>query len=199
MAVRQLVRGFDALLAQYCGIHEFTDDPDCIIRIALARAGREISLSDGTGIRAEDPVIDLHWWNERLPRIPPQGPDAAWATSMRRHIRLSLRSLARHMSTDPELDPIRALRAEIVFGTRVGRTQLVRVARHFGFDLVERQANPGLTGQLHLAGDSILLWGLIWAYNPRGLKHKPLLRERDEVWVSRSSFLGRIGGAVANQ
>ena len=26
-----------------------------------------------------------------------------------------------------------------------------------------------------------------------------LLRERDEVWVSRSSFLGRIGGAVANR
>ena len=57
----------------------------------------------------------------------------------------------------------------------------------------------GLSGQLHLAGDSILLWGLIWAYNPRGLKHKPLLRERDEVWVSRNSFLGRIGGAAANR
>jgi len=199
MAVRQLVRGFDALLAQYYGIHEFTDDPDCIMRIALARAGREIALSDGTRIGAEDPVIDLHWWNERLPRIPPRGPDAAWATSMRRHIVLSLRSLARHMSANPELDPVRALRAEIVFGTRVGRAQLVRVARHLGFDLVERRANLGLSGQLHLAGDSILLWGLIWAYNPRSLKHKPLLRERDEVWVSRSSFLGRIGGAAANR
>jgi hypothetical protein len=118
---------------------------------------------------------------------------------MRRHIVVSLRSLARHMSANPELDPARALRAGIVFGTRVGRAQLVRVARHLGFDLVERQANLGLSGQLHLAGDSILLWGLIWAYNPRSLKHKPLLRERDEVWVSRSSFLGRIGGAAANR
>jgi len=64
MAVRQLVRGFDALLAQYYGIHEFTDDPDCIMRIALARAGRDIALSDGTSVRADDAVIDLHWWNE---------------------------------------------------------------------------------------------------------------------------------------
>ena len=199
MAVRQLVRGFDALLAQYYGIREFTDDPDCIMRIALARAEREIVLSDGTTVRADDAVIDLHWWNERLPRIPPQGPDAAWATSMRRHIVLSLRSLARHMSNNPELDPIRALRAEIVFGTRVGRPQLVRFARHFGFDLVERRTNPGLGGQLHLAGDSILLWGLIWAYNPRGLKHKPLLRERSEVWISRTAFLGRTGGAAAKR
>ena len=117
---------------------------------------------------------------------------------MRRHIVLSLRSLARHMNSNPELDPIRALRAEIVFGTRVGRPQLVRVARHLGFDLVERQANPGLSGQLHLAGDSILLWGLIWAYNPRSLKHKPLLRERNEIWISRTFFLGRSGGAAAN-
>jgi hypothetical protein len=191
MTVRQLVRSFDALLSQYYGIHEFTDDPECIIRVARARAGRDIVLSDGTSLRAEDPVLDLHWWNERLPRIPERGPDPAWAAAMRRRILSSLRGLGRHLAGVHDYDDVRGLRAEIVFGTRMGRQQLVRAARRFGFDVVERQSPHGLTAQLHHAGDSILLWGLIWAYNPGGLKHKPLLRERDELWISRTALVHR--------
>lgn len=191
MTVRQLVRSFDALLSQYYGIHEFTDDPGCIIRIARARAGRAVILSDGTELGIDDPVLDLHWWNERLPQIPQRGPDPAWAAAMRRRIRSSLQTLGRHLASVHDYDDVRGLRAEIVFGTRIGRQQLVRAARRFGFDVVERAAPHGFTAQLHQAGDSMLLWGLIWAYNPGGLKHKPLLRERDELWISRGALIER--------
>src|SRR5262245_25510162 len=164
MTLRHIIRGFDSLLCRYYGIHQFTDDPDCIVRIALVRAGHDVMLADGTFIRSDDPVIDLHWWNERLPRIPEQGPDAAWAAAMRRGVLHSLRALARHMAVDSQLDAVRALRADIVVGSRAGRAQVVRVARRFGFVLVERPTPHGLAGQLRLAGDSLLVWGLIWAY-----------------------------------
>jgi hypothetical protein len=40
-----------------------------------------------------------------------------------------------------------------------------------------------------LVFDSMLLWGLAYAFNPAGLRTKGLLRHRHQLWISRRTLL----------
>lgn len=85
-----LVGSVDALLRFYHGIYEFTDDPDCVLRVAYSHARGAMRLSDGTQIGAAQSVGALHLWNEHLPRYSERGPDVGWACEMRRRVLRSL-------------------------------------------------------------------------------------------------------------
>ena len=69
-----LVDGLDTVLRRFHQVHEFSDAPDCMFRIALGRAREEALLSDGTVVHAGDPLGMLHCWNKRL-RFSSAGPD----------------------------------------------------------------------------------------------------------------------------
>jgi hypothetical protein len=189
------VGSLDAFLRHVNGVHEFCDDPACLIRIAPDVARTPISLSDGSRIKVGDPVGVLHLWNEHLPHFSARGPDLRWASEIRRRVEWSLSALAAYIVRDPRWREMRALRADAAFLSRIGGSQMSRVARRHGFESVA--VTPSIAGRVHAFGENFLLWGLARAYNPPALRRGRFLRDRHEVWISRDGFLVRYGGKSA--
>lgn len=183
------VRGVDSLLRQRLGIQEFTEDEDCVFRVAVAVAPRSVLLSDGVAVHEGDPVLQLHLWNEHLPLMPSVGPTPAWANLMKRRLRHSLMRVAVYMEHERQLQPVVALHGEPPFGSRLGAPQMVRTAQRFGFDVIEPTAQPDMRDRIHELFDSMLLWGLTWAFNPAGARKKTLLRHRYQLWISRAKLV----------
>ena len=182
-----LVGSVDFFLRSCYGIREFTEDPDCVLRVALSAARIPVLLSDGTEIGVGDIVGALHFWNEQLPRYSPRGPDLGWACDMRRRVVHSLRSLAEHVERDPEWQPVQAFRAEATLSSRLGLLQVQRLARRYGFERVEPPST--MLRQLHAIGDCLNAWSLTRAFNPAALARQRLLRDRHELWISRRRLL----------
>lgn len=188
------VRGVDSLLRQRLGIQEFTDDEECIFRISIGDAPRAVLLSDGLSVREGDPVLQLHLWNEHLPPMPSEGPSTAWANLMKRRMRQSLAAVADHLERERQFGAIIALHGSPPFASRLGAAQMVRTAERFGFDVIDPNGQPELRERIHEIFDSMLLWGLMWAFNPAGLRSKGLLRHRYQLWISRHKLLRCYGG-----
>jgi hypothetical protein len=186
-----VVGSIDAVLRSWHGIHEFTDDPDCVFRVAVARAQYDILLSDGTQIRGGDPIGALHFWNEHLRRYTGNGPDLAWAADMRRRVLHSLRLLASHVAREPAWQEVRAFHADATLSRRLGDTQMRRLAERYGFEQVDPPAS--IEHELRRIGDSFNAFALTLAFNPHALLHQPFLRGRHELWITRDVLLRVYG------
>lgn len=190
------VRGVDSLLRQRQGIEEFTNDEECIFRVSRGVASRDVVLSDGTAVAEGEAVLLLHFWNEHLPLMPSEGPSAAWAIRLKRTMRNSLIAVAAYVERECSLDAVRALHGAPPFGSRIGAVQMVRTACRFGFDVVDPMPREWHE-RIHLVFDSMLLWGLAYAFNPAGMRTKGLLRHRHQLWISRRKLLHYYGAGVA--
>ena len=73
---RPLDLSADALLRHLYQIREFTDDPNCLLRLAIKQAGTPLRLSDGTRIMPGDPIGELHLWNDHVPPFSVRQADA---------------------------------------------------------------------------------------------------------------------------
>jgi hypothetical protein len=183
-----LMRVADAGLRRWYGVREFTDDPSCLLRLALAPAPREVTLSDGTRIEAGETVIMLHIWNEQVPRFRLGGPDLRWAIDVRRRLRRSFWALAKHLEEDPAWTQVRGIHACVVFGSRRRREQIRRAAEHFGFELI---GDGAPAKGWHEWGEDFLIWAFARAFNPGALRRSPFWRDRTELWISREALLRR--------
>ena len=186
------VRALEALLRRRLGIYEFTTDEACIFRLASSKAEELVTLSDGTAIRPGDGLLELHLWNEHLPAIPFDGPRIAWGLVMHNRAQHSLRLLAAHLEGGAVAPEIRALHGEAAFTSRIGRRQMRRVAYRYGFDLLGD--HPPLHRRFRYFWENFLIVGLIWTFNPCGLRGKRLVKERYELWISREELLRRYAG-----
>jgi hypothetical protein len=176
----------DAVLRSYYRIREFTDDPNCVLRVGLSEARSPVLLSDGTQIRVGEPIGTFHFWNEHLPAYPASGPNLAWACKMRDRVVGSLRAFDDYIDSDPVWQDVQAICAETALPTRLGASQIGRVFRRYGFELIP--TNPSLGARLHGFGECFVLWGLTRAFNPAALPRQPFLRDRHELWISRSTL-----------
>ena len=183
-----LVCAADVGLRRWYGVREFTDDPFCLLRLALAPAPHTVTLSDGTRIEAGETVAMLHIWNEQLPRFRLGGPDLCWANDLRWRLLRSLRALARHLEHDPAWKDIRGIHACVPFGSGRRRAPIRGAAARFGFELIEDGAPAG---GLHERGEDFLIWAFTRAFNPTALRRQPFRRDRTEVWISRRTLLDR--------
>ena len=181
-------RRIDALLRRRMGIVEFTHDPDCVLRIAREPARRALTLSDGVAVRAGDPIVQIHFWNERLPLLPTEGLNAAWTGQMKRRIRYSFQMLADHTEREPWLRDVVAIVAMPTYPRRAGAAQLTRTLTLFGFDAVSYAP-----GAVYATLDSLLALGMNLAFNPAGIRRHGLTYGRIEVWMSRQKLIGRYG------
>lgn len=181
-----LVGAGDVVLRRWYGVRQFTDDPACVLRLALAPAPYDIGLSDGTRIEAGETVVILHLWNEQFPRFRLSGPDLRWAIDVRRRLRRSFKALAQHLERDPAWKDIRGIHACVTFGSRRRLCQIRRAAAGFGFELLEDGAP---TESLHDRGEDFLIWALTRAFNPAALRRQPFRRDRTELWASRERLL----------
>jgi hypothetical protein len=130
--------------------------------------------------------LQLHLWNEHVPAMPSVGPSASWANLMKRRMRHSLALVADHV--ERELGDVVAVHGEPPFGSRLGALQMMRTAERFGFDVLQPDGTD-MRDRIHEIFDSVLLWGLIMAYNPAAARGKTLVRHRYQLWISRAKLL----------
>ncbi len=186
-----LIGTIDAMLRRMSGVEEFEKTRDGLLRIEIEHARRDLTLSDGSRIRAGEPVILLHLWNEQLLPFPAKGADFAWAVRMRRQILATLHRLALHMREHRRLDGVRAIRMQPALASGRSARALDRALAHAGFEPVIGAAAPRSPFFRFL--DNVWLLLLTWAHNPRALRGRPFNRARREYWISRERFLAMHG------
>jgi hypothetical protein len=190
----QLVFGLDTILRRWYAIGEYSSHPLCIFRIQLAEIDRAIRLSDGTLARPGDRIIDLHLWNEHLPRLSDQGVSVRWALEMRRCLDVSLRELAKYLSTHHELGEIALLRGDIKFCVAEQCDQMTRVCRRLGFEVSDGDGPSTLIEQIHRFGQNILISLMVLALNGMAIRADTLRRTAVMVYLSRKQLIARFGG-----
>ena len=189
------VSTIDGALRSYYNIIEFSDDPNCVLRVGRMEVERTVSLAGGIIIAAGETIGTIHLWNEHLPAFSPAGPDVRWAVDMRQRVTRSLVLLARFVDRDDDWRELRAFRGEAAFSSRTGDKQLQRVAKHYGF---ERKVAPSsMLRQLHDFGECFSAWGLTRVYNPAALARQRFFRRYQELWLSRAVLTARYGENAA--
>ena len=189
--LKSLTIALDCLLRRIKGIREYSDDPQCIYRLSLGAARRNMLLPDGSCIRRGTRVGRLHLWSEHMPPIPPSGADLAWATRTLRAARGSLNLLADHVSRNPGLARVTAFGTDDFFAAAPSSD---RVLRRIGFEVAEEPAPESRPARLALAVTRLWAWLLRRAFNPQsaaGLRPRDL--HRRHVWLVRSVLLERYG------
>jgi hypothetical protein len=188
----------DRWLQHYLGVHEYTTDPRCLFRIQRANARVNLALSDGTRIRAGEPILNLHFWNEHVPPMGDQGATVAWARQVSRAIAVSLKGLTEHLSARPDLGDIVALRADMRFGTVERSEQLARISARYGFATALSGEGAG-SGRLHDVGERALISLLVLATNPASLRFNTFRRDHKVVYLSRAALERRyrLGGGAS--
>jgi len=210
--LRSAISALDTLLRRVYHVQEFTQKENCILRIALSRSDREVTLSDGTRILKGETIGELHLWNEHIPPMAKEGPDFGWALKFYYRLTRSLEDLAEYVETDPKFKDPRAFRGETAFPMgglmnalpadgrappfdyreSVHQGWDADLVKQLGFDFV--RANRA--GKLRRFGEfweHLYTWGLIWTFNPGSLKAKRFFKlERGQLWISRQALL-KIG------
>ncbi len=187
------VGALDQHLRRKQGIVEYTNSPECIFRMQVTQSGHEIALSDGTKVSSSGRVIELHFWNEQLPSAAELGSALAWVRQMDRCARLSMGELARHLAHRPDLDDVRAIRANISLGLHEHTRQMIHLVRRYGFEAMPRPKPPKLRDRVHRLGENILITMLIAAHNSAALRADILWRSRLMVYLSRRVLEQRYG------
>jgi hypothetical protein len=179
-----MIRSFDALVRRVQGVFEFSTDSDCILRLRRTRLPRALSLAEGL-FPAGTPVLELHLWNERVPPLPPTGPDLAWASQAAHRLRRSLRDLAGHVRVEPSWRDTRLLGGTIL----VDGPSAELLLRRLGFELLPR-ARP--RRRLLEAWQNLYALGLMAAFNPLSVSGRsPGSLRRTDLWMSMDTFLQR--------
>jgi ceramide glucosyltransferase len=192
--LRGAVRGLDTLLRRCLRIYEFTQEEECLLRIAIGRSDADVVLSDGTCVHRGEPIGELHFWNERIPPMPGEGPDLAWAFAFQRRLVRSLAALADEVESDSRFRDVKAFRGVTSFGSQDGRGQVARLVEQWGFELVDRKRPIGILGRFISFWENLYTWGIIWTFNPASLQGKSLRRlRREQLWISRKELVHRYG------
>ena len=186
--MKQIVRAFDRLLCRRQGVFVFWDDPDSLFRAQLTRAAREIILP-GAVIPAGAKVLGLHFWNEHMPQIAPEGPTIAQAVRGRRMIVSTFRALAREMRHNPRMEGIQALGGATVLFAAGDGSGGERLFTRLGFTVFPYRSPLGRFGEFW---ENFYTWALMWAYNAVSLQQRHLLAlSRTESWITAGEFLRR--------
>ena len=188
MTLRTLIRNLDARLRHTQGVFEFCESPECLLRLQLAQASHNLCLPD-INLHAGDPILLLHLWNERLARIPAQGPDLGWAKPMQRRLLQSLGLVSGYIQQSPKLANVCAVGGVTVLAG-LGKDDSSHMLQRLGFTLIPYHRCLGAFGEFW---ENFYTWLLIWTYNPGGLRYRSLwgLR-RIEIWMSVEEFERRF-------
>jgi len=185
--VSRAIRALDAFQRRRMGIWEFSDDPDCIFRIGLGRARRDLELPDGTRIVKGQQVGIIHIWGDHLPVIPSSGADLAWARQTVRRLERSLHLLAQHVSAHPALAHVPAIGNETVFPYTTGT---VCMLQRIGFTVSPPVPPSSVFGHLYRFGARLWTWLLRRAYNPESASRESFADlEIRSMWMSRRTLL----------
>lgn len=186
--LQKLVSRLDAWLRRRQRVFEYTWARDCIFRMAIDRFDHDVGLPDGVQLRSGDRVVNLHLWNEQVPPVPAAGATIAWARQMNRGLAVSLHHLAKYLAARPDLDDIKAIRANMGFGTAQQGQQLARISGRYGFEPAPKGGFVSRGAAIHRFGENILISLMVLARNAAALRRDSLWRDRIEVFLSRPAL-----------
>ncbi len=189
----RLIRRLDAALRRFYGIYEFSDRPECLLRIAVSRCERDVRLAGGRELKRGAEILELHLWNEHLPKVEALGVGLGRLNALRGLIAASLYELADHLAAEPALCRVEAIQARAALVSRSRVSKLLSVARTYGFGKAEYVEGESLWRRFHGFCENFLICALAWTFNPAALRRNRLLRTRCELWVSRDAFIARYG------
>ena len=188
--LRALIRRFDTWLSHVEGVEPFTDAPNCIIRLQVASVNHSLTLPGVTIPRGAN-VLLLHAWNERMPAIPPDGPDLAYALRFERLMLASFKSVAAHIIANPALQRVQAVggvTAHISLKEADGGRAMLE---QLGFTVIPYQRHR-LLGAFGEFWENFYTWWLMWTFNPVSTRHRKLWDlQRTELWMTKEEFLKR--------
>jgi len=187
-----MIRSLDAWMRERQGITEFTDDPNCILRISLEAADRELLLADGAVVRLGDPILEIHFWNERLP-LASGATGLGWGGRFGRRLRRSFDGLAVALERDPRFSDAVAVRGKLAFAGARNNADCRRFGAWFGFEVAEDARALTPRQRLHDVVEDFWLFALTYTFNPGALHGRSLVRRHDDMWISRARLIERYG------
>lgn len=183
-----VVLGLDGWLRRLEAVKEYTSDPRCIFRIQIDRLDHTLTLSDGTPLRAGERIINLHLWNEQMPRFGVNAASVAWASRLMRCVEISLRQLCQFLAVTAELSDVVAICADMTFGTKRETAQLIVIAGRFGFQAVQTRPRSSIAQRAFRVGENILIALLILVHHAEAFRRDSLWRDRTRVVLPRSTL-----------
>lgn len=187
--MRTAIAELDGLLRRRQHMFEYSRNPRCLLRVARTSAAGPLRLADGIEVGAGDLILDLHLWNEHIPRMPGRGPTWAWAAEFLARLAFSLAELAEQLAKDPALSKVKAVHARFAFAPRK-RSSCIKIALRLGFETLQ---GPPPAAPVHDFGENLWLWGLAWTFNPGSLHRRRLSRDREDLWMSASRLIALYG------
>jgi hypothetical protein len=188
--MRIAVRFIDTMLRQKQQLFEFCQDPEIIFRLQIKPAPHAVNCSAVT-ISKGDPILVLHIWNERMPRMPSAGADMEWAFLASRRIIHSFKAIAQWMQTDLRAAEVRAVHGASALFSFSNHKGGLHMIQRLGFTVLPYQRPLGRFGAFW---ENLFSWGLMWTFNKASLQSHPFLRlQRTEIWIAREDFLCRYG------
>ncbi len=180
------VRLIEFIVRKSLKIYEFTDDPDCILRIQLTTSPRSVDFGSWR-ISKGDPVLGIHAWNERLPKIPAEGATLQWAIKLRRQTIYSFRKITEELRKGGKYSQIRAVYGESTIFSFSGHTGGLKMMQRLGFTILPYESPSGKFGEFWA---NLFSWWLMWAYNDVSLDSRVFRQtERTEVWFEVDDFI----------
>jgi hypothetical protein len=184
---RLMVKALDRLLRRVLCIHEFSWEPGCVLRYSIARAKTSVGLPSGEAVRLGDPIIELHFWNDRLEM---KGQAKSSPQSVRSAFRRSLALLAEQLRTNKRFANITAVHATL---PRF-RSQSCRVRHPFGFSPVIEPRSA--RWRVHDFFENFLVHSLRWTFRQHRARQQAPRLNRLELWFPVSELTARFGERV---
>ena len=183
----------DTRLRRRLAVFEYSANPSCIFRLGIVRARRGLTLRDGTRLQTGDRVAQLHFWNEHIPPVPPDGATIRWARHVRQDVAASLRELAHYLASRPDLHDVNVVCADVPSATRAQSQQVARIMGHFGFEVFTADEHLSIGERIHRFGENILISLTVFAQNAAALRLDTLSRVRVPIYLSRRTLDGKFG------
>lgn len=180
--MKSIIRHIDRRLRSKLGITEFRDEPDCIFRVRVCEAYRDLDLPDGI-VRKGEPVVEIHFWNEHLPSIGEDGFNLKWAQSFRRKLFRTHRMLAEDLVSNPAWTGVRAFGLTTALFDMHPESTSQRKWDILGYTMFEHE-NPA--GRWPEFWERVWSWMLWHAYQSgtRAIPATPFAVRRTDVWIS---------------
>lgn len=186
----RIVVAIDRAMRRRLGIWEFSDDPDCILRVGLIRSRWEVALNDGTMVRRGEVIGMIHAWNERVPPIPAGGADLAWARELRRRLIRSFQLLARAAQEDPRLQQIRGFGGA---GVLHFSPAILHLLERLGLEIYPLPPQT-LRDRVEEQVSRVWTWLMRRTFNPVSVEGRGMERlSRRFYWLSREKLLQMYG------
>lgn len=189
----ETIFALDARLRRRYGIVEYSQHPSCVFRLQIGRSGRLLTLADGTHLEPGQRVARLHFWNEHIPPVPLNGTTILWARQLQKGISISLRELARYLSSRPDLKDVRVVCGDVPSATKAQWQQIEYIMGYYGFETIMSPERLPLRERIHRVGENILISLIVFARNAVALRLDTLNRVRVPIYLSRQILEQKFG------